>query len=36
MNDLTFKMLKAAICAAASYLAGKAVEAAAKNRVRHV
>lgn len=36
MNDLTFKMLKAAICAAASYLVGKAVEAAAKNRVKHV
>lgn len=30
MSDLTFRMLKAAVCAAASYFAGKAVEAAVK------
>ena len=30
MNELTIKILKAAVCAAASYFAGKAVEAAVK------
>lgn len=31
MNELTFRILKAAVCAAASYFAGKAVDAAVKN-----
>lgn len=28
MNDLAIKMVKAAVCAAASYFAGKALDAA--------
>lgn len=36
MNELTIKVLKAAVCAAASYLAGKAVDAAVKNYPKNV
>lgn len=35
MNELTIKMLKAAVCAAASYFAGKAVDAAMKNNTKN-
>lgn len=31
MNELVFKVAKAAVCAAASYLAGKAFESATKS-----
>lgn len=31
MSELTIKILRAAVCAAASYFAGKAVDAAVKN-----
>lgn len=31
MNELTIKVVKAAVCAAASYFAGKAVDAALKS-----
>lgn len=34
MNDLMFKMLKAAVCAAASYFAGKAVDSALKSNTK--
>lgn len=36
MNELTIKVLKAAVCAAASYLAGKAVDEAVKNYPKNV
>lgn len=35
MNELTFRILKAAVCAAASYFAGKAVEAAVKKGTKN-
>lgn len=34
MNELTLKVLRAAVCAAASYLAGKAVDAATKSSTK--
>jgi len=34
MNEFTYKVVKAAVCAAASYMAGKAFETATKKFIK--